>query len=284
MFPELPPVAPELNPKDASRHRPHRKIPGTCTPQTGVRYRLPAGRPEAGIVPSFPPGPTGAPSRARLWPFFRQLGEAWRPGPGAALGSRALCWLGTQPRRERANEAAPSPPPGAGGGARQAARPGAECGLGPQPPSEGLFSGAPPHTPIPGVRPPFLSARAVGLFRFLSSTLPDSPSPSPHAPTTRPAGGTGGLCGARGSPPVRAPHLLPAGDRGGGRRAAGSGGGGRCAERPGRGGGRASAGALRPSPSVGPKLLKLQKCAGAHPPAANKTKQNAAKGKAKWRC
>lgn len=38
--------------------------------------------------------------------------------------------------------------------------------------------------------------------------------------------------------------------------------------------------ALRPSPSVGPKLLKLQKCAGACPPTENKTKQNAAKGKA----
>ncbi|XP_066886735.1 collagen alpha-2(I) chain-like [Kogia breviceps] len=144
------------------------------------------GRPEAGAGASFPPGPPEVPGRARPRPFFRLLpGEACRPGPGAASGSRAPGWPGTQPGRERADEAAPLPPPGAGGGALRAAHPGAEGGPGPQLPGKGLFSGCPPP---PSVRPPLLPSGTACLFRFLSSTLLDSSIPLRHAPTTDPAG------------------------------------------------------------------------------------------------
>lgn len=116
LFPKEPPIAPEFNPAGASGHL-RAENPWDSHRADRRPGRLPDGRPEAGSEPSFLPGPPEVPGRARSQPFFRLRGQAWRPGPGAASGSGAPGGPETWPRRERANEAAPPPSQGAGGGA-----------------------------------------------------------------------------------------------------------------------------------------------------------------------
>lgn len=280
LFTEPPPIAPEFNPEGASRHRPHRKSLGLAPRRPASRAASQTGAPRLALARLS--------LRARLrFPAEPDLGRSSgcaqeRPG---GLGPAPLRAAGLRVGRGRSPGASARTEPRHSRRRAQvrAAHPGAEGGPGPRLPGKGLFSGLPPP---PSVRPPLLPSGTVCLFRFLSSTLLGSSIPLRHAPTTNAAGELeGSMClprGCRRGPRGRLPY--GPGTEGGGRLAARSSAGGRCAERPGRGGGRASARALRPSPSVGPKLLKLQNCAGARPPAANKTKQNAAKGKAKWRC
>ena len=275
LFPEPPPIAPEFNPEGASRHRPHRK-------SLGLAPRRPASRAAS---------QTGAPrlalARLSLRARLRFLAE-----PDLARSSACA--------RERPGGLGPAPLRAAGLRVGRGRSPGASARTRPRHPRRRaqveVLCG--PLTPGPKAgRAPSYSGKVY--FRAplprLACALPSSPPVQfvffgffPRRFSVPPS-----LCGTRPLPTPRAnwralrapgPPPLRAGDRGGGRLAAGSSADGRCAERPGRGGGRASARALRPSPSVGPKLLKLQNCAGARPPAANKTKQNAAKGKAKWRC
>ncbi|XP_047723211.1 protein transport protein SEC31-like [Prionailurus viverrinus] len=251
------------------------KIPGNGTTKTSAPGPPPGRALRGWRWPVLPSGPART---ATAWTFFRQPGEAWRPGPGAASGSP-----GSRPRWTRAPGASARPqagPPPAAPGSQVEVAPPAEC----RPRSPQL-----PATPHPPPRracaPRLLPTGLVRLFRFLSSTLLGSPPPRRQSPPAKPVGRPGGL--RRGPCVARPPGPGGRGEAGARRRGAGA-GGARAApagEGAARGPGPQAlvpARALRPSPSVGPKLLKLQKCAGACPPAANKTQPNAARGKSEY--
>lgn len=258
------------------------KIPGNSTPQTSVPCSLPDGRPAHGARLSFPGDPPGVPAEPRPWTFF--------PRDGMGLAARGGCREG-QPGPGRAEDARPSPPAQVEV-APAAAHSGPARAWPPVTPSLALSSGAGPSPPSVCPPPPLHQFRFC-LFWFLPSTLlklTHHPLHSSHPPPTWRAE-LGGLCaplGLRGAP---SEYVLGAGneveanwgaERSGAGRSAASGRGG-AAQGPGQSC-ASPARALRPSPSVGPKLLKLQKCAGACPPTANKTKQTRRKEKRIWRC
>lgn len=272
LFPKEPPIAPEFNP---AGDIPAPKIPGTPTAQTGVPAASRTGAQRLALSHRF--------SRARLRfraepGLSRSSGCGDRPGglgpaPPRAAGLRVGRRRGpggsarTRPRHPRRRVQV--------GGAPWVSRPEAECGRDPQ-----LFwersrfrhpSRLPGHcAPLP----PRLGCSQV-FFSFFPRRFSITPS----------------LCGTRPPPTPRGELERSAGPGGSGRAPSGWGPRREAAPPPaGAGGaldvrsGEGAARALRASPSAGAKLLKLQKRAGAGPPAANKTKQNAAKGKAKWRC
>lgn len=254
-FPEPLRLAPVLNPVGALRHRRHLK-PLESHPEDPRAVPPPGRLPAAGADQTFPGDPPRVPAEPSPWTFFRE-----RPGgPGRALrraGGRRVSG-GRGPRAPAQVEVAPACP-------RLNAGPG-PCDL-----ELGSEVRAPPRSPL-ACALCLLPTVLVCLSRFLSSRLPCHPSLAQHAPTGSPTSGTGELCAPMGSragvssgPGTR---WRPTGGRGARGREERSVPAGRGPSRPSQG--------IRPSPSVGPKLLKLQKCAGACPPTANKT----AKGKA----
>lgn len=199
--------------------------------------------------------PRGPVSRAFSWTCGPRLALAGPP-LGTRPGSRPSPGLGRSSGRDLAAPAGLSVGE-AGAGYRRL-----ECKPRAAPPTRASRGGAPP--PAPGWTPAVeLEASALpecafrlhptGLvcrFRFPSPTLRGHPSPS-HAPH-RPLGGTKGCALGCAGPTERLCWGHEA--RGRGR-----------ARVPGPGAGPPSQ-ALRPSPSVRPKLPKLQKCPGACPP------------------
>lgn len=284
LFPEPPPIAPEFNPEGASRHRPHRKSLGLAPRRPASRAASQTGAPRLALARLS--------LRARLrFPAEPDLGRSSgcaRERPGG-LGPAPLRAAGLRVGRGRSPGASARTGPRH---SRRRAQVEVLCGLLTSGPKAGRAPSYPGKVyfraslPRPGCALPSSPRVEFVFFVFFLRRFSIPPSLCGTRPPPTPRANWRAVCACPGGVAAGPGAVSPTGrgPSGGGRRAAKSSAGGRCAERPGRGGGRASARALRPSPSVGPKLLKLQNCAGARPPAANKTKQNAAKGKAKWRC
>lgn len=282
LFPEPPPVAPELNPERTSRHRRHLKSPGIAPRRPVSPAASREGAPEAGAGRPALRLRLGPPAALRPWTSF---GQRERPG---GPGRRRVGQPGSQLTEDAARARAREPRPGAPGAPRRWRPPRAwmrTLALGDL--KLDYFLGTP--RPLPAMCVLFLLPRKGLSFSVSFFDACRLPIPGRHAPTTATVGGLwGSACPGGGGgapsellPPGRDPSWRPSRspeERGREvRRRAGPGRGPRQR----RGQRRPSpARALRPSPSVGPKLLKLQKCAGARPPAANTTKQKAAKGKA----